>query len=214
MTRQLLCDACGHRNDETAVVCARCDHDLSYAEAVFSEGESAAMPPAAPAVAEVPHATTQTTGAFCTCAPASRVAGEAVCWACNLPYGALATPASELQPEVQAPRLRLPTSLELPGGVTVALGQGLVLGRDGASAAVAATGALSAMPGVSRVHAWLGLDSDCRLIVVDLGSRNGTWVGGTRLTTGIPQVIDEVSLPVTIHLGGRCQVSIRAGEVQ
>ena len=214
MTRRLLCEACGHRNDETAVVCSECGYDLSYAEAVFDGAESVVAPPpaSASAPAEPPVAPMRPASAFCDCTPGTRVSGEALCWACGLPYRAFSDPASAPQPRVTGPTPRAVILLEFPSGMVVGLGQGLILGRDVGSPVPSVTAALSSMPGVSRTHAWLGLDSSCRLTVVDLGSRNGTWLGGVQLTPGIPQVIDDANLPAAIHLGGRCRLSVSAGE--
>ena len=214
MTRLLVCDACTARNDETAVVCTACGHDLAYAEVVFKEAGSqgGANVPALPSPPPPPPPPRPVTadGAYCECAQTQRVAGARKCWACGLPYlDAAAGPVHVADPALQTCRT---TTVRLPGGVMMALGEGLLLGRDVASRSVEDSGALQTLPGLSRVHVWIGPDGAGQLAVIDLGSRNGTWVGATRLRPGIPFVVDNAALPTAIHLGGCCEISLHSGD--
>lgn len=222
MSRRLLCDACSHRNEETSLVCGSCGHDLSYAEAVYGDAIPHQTPPptqqpVAPTPAEGgaipverPAATPRSDGAVCNCSPASRVVGEQECWACGLRYPSVQYESQTPSDEVAALPSRSPSRLEFPNGQVVTIGQGLVLGREISSPP--ASGCLNTLPGVSRIHAWIGLDSAANLTVLDLGSRNGTWVSGSRLAIGIPRAIDSTSTRVELYLGGHCRLTLHSGD--
>lgn len=97
----------------------------------------------------------------------------------------------------------------LPNGVRKEIGTGVCLGRDLTHVGVETAAAFGTLMGVSRTHAWLCC-SGSGVIVVDLGSRNGTWLGSERLQPWKARFIDTTDLPVEIRLGARGLIQILA----
>jgi len=198
------CAYCTGLNEPTQMVCTSCGLDLTYAEEVYDSAAdpapasgSAADPPSAP---EFP----------CRCRAGQALPGTNRCLFCD---GRIEdrepAPAPPLRPRpVARPRI----TLEMAGGIRTALDAGLLIGRDPRAAHSALAAALAAFPGVSRLHAWIGQEEG-QIVLVDLGSRNGTWVNGTRLTPAMPHRITMEELPARLRLGGRCETSLIVEEM-
>ena len=70
-----------------------------------------------------------------------------------------------------------------------AFGRGITVGRTGNNDVVLDDGT------VSRFHAWFQRETDGRFILTDAGSKNGSYVGGVRLTPRRPSpVVDGARL--------------------
>lgn len=146
---------------------------------------------------------------YCDCDPTKRQSGTATaCWICDRPYRPEAVGQDEPQPTNEHAEGPVHAVAVMPGGLTVLLAQGLLLGREipGGDPVLAAV--LFGRPGVSRVHAWIG-HADNQITVLDLGSRNGTWVVGQRLQPGNPWRCATAALPVVVHLGGTFSMTIQ-----
>src|SRR5437763_5120106 len=81
-------------------------------------------------------------------------------------------------------------------GMSLVIDDELVIGRLAEGA-----GRLADDEEISRSHARLSVDSSGQCTVEDLGSTNGTWVNGMRITT--PQTLAEGD---TVELGGTTMV--------
>lgn len=66
-----------------------------------------------------------------------------------------------------------------------AFGRGITVGRTGNNDVVLDDGT------VSRFHAWFQRETDGRFILTDAGSKNGSFVGGVRLTPRRPSPIAD-----------------------
>jgi pSer/pThr/pTyr-binding forkhead associated (FHA) protein len=66
-----------------------------------------------------------------------------------------------------------------------AFGRGITVGRTGNNDVVLDDGT------VSRFHAWFQRETDGRYIVTDAGSKNGSFVGGVRLTPRRPSPVSD-----------------------
>jgi pSer/pThr/pTyr-binding forkhead associated (FHA) protein len=81
-------------------------------------------------------------------------------------------------------------------GMSLVIDNELVIGRLAEGA-----GRLADDEEISRSHARLSMDSSGQCMIEDLGSTNGTWVNGMRITT--PQTLSEGD---TVELGGTTMV--------
>lgn len=97
--------------------------------------------------------------------------------------------------------------LLLPGGVYASVVDGCLLGRGDDEAYHGIAAVLRPFLGVSRHHAWIGSISG-EVVVIDLGSRNGTWIENQRLTPWKPQVLDSKT-EVRIGLGSNATVVLQ-----
>ncbi|MGH6630126.1 MAG: FHA domain-containing protein, partial [Burkholderiales bacterium] len=105
-----------------------------------------------------------------------------------------ATPAAP--PAVAAPQpdsnvtYKLVATGGLLAGRTFTLGpRGLMIGRDPASCQV-----VLADDEISRTHAWVGFDSQERVVVRDRNSANGTYVNQVRIQERIMRPTDELEV--------------------
>ena len=208
------CIQCGHLNEPWEVMCVNCPSDLLQAQEVF---ESAAESPDVSANegrgsdAEsdpdptIGSASRNTEQPPCDC-PAPGGDSGATCFACGGLIGneQWASTASQSKSDASSQLLVM-----LPNGVRKELVAGVFLGRDLAHAGQQTASALGSLMGVSRSHAWL-CSSGNGVIVVDLGSRNGTWLGTERLQPWTSRFIDDTDLPVEIRLGARGLIQIMA----
>ena len=211
---RLRCLSCGALNSPVAPACDPCGEDLRYAEKVYiDKTEEPSTPPPKrpePVQSRSPGSEIDEPPTYCDCDPAKRPSGTATaCWLCDRPYRPEATfRPNDPQPENERAEDPVHVVAVLPGGLTVSLAPGLLLGREipGADPALAAT--LFGRPGVSRVHAWIG-HADNQITVLDLGSRNGTWIAGERLQPGNPWRCATAALPVVVYLGGTFSMTIQ-----
>ena len=136
----------------------------------------------------------------CECeAPEQSSTRPGYCWLCgdSLRPGTVAetartlTHAATVASSAAKPSMtsRMNTAvLQWSTGAQVGIAAGLLVGREVPCASLALGRAMQDCATLSRVHAWLAW-SDAGLTVVDLASRNGTWVDGERLLPGLPKVI-------------------------
>ena len=96
-----------------------------------------------------------------------------------------------------------------PGGSCLEIRDGLIVGRDCHASVPALQTTMAGAPGVSRVHAWIGIDGE-DVLILDLGSRNGTRVGDQQLMRGVLHRAASGSLPLCIHLGTRFEITLQS----
>ena len=215
-TMRLRCIACPTLNGPEATVCKQCGSDLRHAEKVYEE---TVEPPPVVLPEQSDTAPTQgagsdveATSAYCACDPITRRGVAAtVCFICDLPYKPEPEPTvgpGILQGRGDLTQDPVNAVAVMPEGLATPIAQGLLLGREvpGADRALAAV--LSGRFGVSRVHTWIGC-IDNQITILDLGSRNGTWVAGQRLQPGSPWHCAAAALPVVVYLGGTFSMTIQ-----
>jgi hypothetical protein len=210
---KLRCLACETLNEPGAPECVRaeCGADLRYADKVHAPDDDLSGPAAggvgAALDAELHHGQEP---AYCDCDPAKRSASTATtCFICDRLYRPQPPESAAPQPPVERQEGRPETAvIVLSGGIAVAIRQGLLLGREVHGLDSHAAAALRSHAGISRVHAWIARERDS-ITVLDLGSRNGTWVAGRRLGPGDPWRCTLASLPVLVHLGGTASMVIQ-----
>ncbi len=220
------CIQCGHLNDTHAVTCAECSSDLLQAQEVF---EQAIQDPDASSdwgkTSDTDSRRGPTTGSTdrvteqlpCDC-PIPGGDPGATCFACGgtvLSKEQAAAPCDSYD-DYDAPHAFFANaaavpriSIRFPNAMRKEIGEGIFLGRDVAQAGAETATALGTLMGISRSHAWLCCSGN-GVIVVDLGSRNGTWLGSERLQPWKSRFIDATDLPVEIRLGARGLIQIMA----
>lgn len=208
------CVQCEHLNEPDAVVCAKCSSDLLQAQEVFEQAIHDTD-----ASSDTEKAPDNNFQRGTTAGSADRVTEQLPC-DCPIPGGAPGTTCfacgglitSEQRASInQRPRSESTSqvSIMLPSGVRKEVGTGICLGRDPTRAGVEAAAPLRTLMGISRSHAWLCC-SGSGVIVVDLGSRNGTWLGRERLQPWKSRFIAATDLPVEICLGAHGLIQIMA----
>lgn len=195
---------------------AACTGPLTYAEELYAAEEDvvagvltgeAAAATAEPADADGPALGTESSEeGVCECMtpePSSSRSGH--CWVCgdrlrpdtvteNVPPVAHPETGPSVAPNPTPASRRKVAVLQWPTGAQVGIAAGLLVGREVPCTSLALGRAMQDCATLSRVHAWLGW-SDAGLTVVDLASRNGTWVDGKRLPPGLPRVILAKRMP-------------------
>lgn len=204
MSRSLRCLNCRAQNDAAREWCTECGDTLAFAEPVAAEPAEQAREPSVSPPAAVRSAVAGSRGPYCECDPARRSAGRASCFICDRPYLPEAVPARAASAECRV-------AVVLPEDEVIEVGAGLLLGREVDSAHPALARAIAGRTGVSRVHAWIGCH-DGEVTVLDLGSRNGTWIAGHRQPAGMPWRCADESLPASIYLGGSFHLTLRREE--
>ncbi len=213
-TMKKQCIQCGHLNEPHAVMCANCPSDLLQAQEVFEQ--SIQDPDASTGTGKASD--TDSRGGLAT-GPTDRVTEQLPC-DCPVPGGDPGTTCfacdgliASGQRTSSNPQTGSETANRLSvifaNGAHKEIGAGVFLGRDLAHAGVETASALGTLMGVSRTHAWLCC-SGSGVIVVDLGSRNGTWLGSERLLPWKSRFVDATDLPVEIRLGARGLIQIMA----
>jgi hypothetical protein len=175
----------GHRNYDDVNVCSECSGDL---QAAPIEWEVPDMP-VAPALPE--------DGEFRSVAPllpAVTSGGESV-------------DEEACKPVSDAP---FSVSVRVPGYADLVVGEGLLIGRDEMAVPAALAAALRGFRGVSKRHVWFVSTGD-GVLVVDQGSKNGTWVGRVKLQPYRAHRVDRGELPMAIWLGSKLELTLRFG---
>lgn len=220
----------GHLSEASAMLCKTCGFDLKYAEELFVEAEpgtpvagpsagdsssgysvkSSASLPAGPAASDdaLRHGRANISeGDRCICKfPEEH---EGACRYCGKRVSTVRVVESHSDREGRLPD-RAGAQLVLPGLSPVTLQSGLLLGRDSAAARIDVALALAPFRGVSRRHLWMGVDAE-GVLLVDLGSRNGTWVNGSRLEPFRLRRVPFAALPLTVRLGGALVATVFVG---
>jgi len=144
-------------------------------------------------------------GAICQCKYPQFKPGADICFACDKPIGNRSIQSSEgaLIAAAASHRLKL---LGI-GDCAISVGQGLLIGRDQIYANSQIAASLAGYSGVSRRHLWIGRIND-DVVLLDLGSKNGTWQGKERLVPFIPMRAPAASLPLDIWIGGKLKITI------
>lgn len=208
------CIQCGHLNEPHAVMCAQCPSDLLQAQEVFeqrvqdpdsSNDTSKASDNSSRRGPTMESADRVTEQLPCDC-PIPGGDPGATCFACG---GLVASEQRASSNPQTGSESAHQLSAMLPNGIRQEIGVGLFLGRDLARASAETASALGPLMGISRSHAWLCCSGN-GVIVVDLGSRNGTWLGSECLQPWKSRFIDATDLPVEIRLGARGLLQIMA----
>ena len=211
-----------------ASLCGNCNADLTYAEEVPDRSE--AQPESAPG--------TRPNNRACDC-PVKRAAPGEECPGCGgtVPEMAASTssatnadaptgPGRAERPTAAPPRAGRAEAdrsgrdsdrdashaqnhrsirLQMPGGILKPVADSMLPGRETAS--------LAAIPhnyqGVSRRHLWTYV-ADREVILLDLGSRNGTWLGEVRLSPWTANRLPYERLPQTVRLGASLVIVIES----
>ncbi len=205
---------CAARNLAAALRCVVCGTSLrtvavKYAVADASSGADAvSSPPEGAHQSAMNPGGMAETGALPRCTCKSPNPAERVCSACGglIDAAALAVSESRCEPREQLAREGCP-KLRIAGIADIGIGNGVLLGRDALAVQPELARALAGFRGVSARHAWFGVTSR-GVIVLDMGSRNGTWLKGQRLIPFAAHNVVWVDLPCTVWLGGKLPVRI------
>jgi hypothetical protein len=198
------CIQCGHLNEPHYLRCANCPGDLLHATEVYEPPPEPLGDPAQDLSVEPDSSIPLTEQLPCDCPSPGGEPGE-ICFGC----GGLVLPRQDATTPPDQSKLEFGMTVRLPNGTTKRIGPGVLLGRNPEQVVSEVASALFPLKGISRSHVWL-CDSAHGLIVVDLGSRNGTWLHGERLLPWKSHLIDAKKLPVELRLGlsGFLQISM------
>lgn len=99
----------------------------------------------------------------------------------------------------------------MPDGHRIPVRDGIALGRGTEEqVGVDITARLAPHKGVSRLHAWVGQQDDA-VLVLDLGSRNGTWIDGLKLDPFKLKRFEPKAFPLRVRLGAHVAVVVMEG---
>lgn len=187
---KLRCPDCDTLNDDARQTCIEpdCGASLRFAEQI-EEPRVSADEAAHDAIASNQHPE-----AFCECKYSDPDPVSGICQGCDAPVKLQPAPAEE------AP---IRARLVLPDGSALNLVSGVTVGRNAAET----RNALLCYDGVSRTHLWLAQQGD-ELLVIDLGSRNGTWIGNQRLLPHALHRYPLAGLFLHIRLGHKAQLQV------
>jgi hypothetical protein len=172
-----LCDVCGHLSPVTEVRC-QCGASLRYAKETYA--------------AETASSTAAGTERGTSCAHPNLTEAGGECFAC----GETIEPSRQNRGTAAGPAVVL-----YLGDLPVEIGAGIVLGRKSNDVGAALRQAIEGRRGVSRLHAWFGQVGE------DLGSTNGTWARGERLTPHRMYRFRLSAMPVSITLGQNTELT-------
>ena len=205
----------GHHNPLTAMECVACDSrslEIVY-PASADEGRVPCMPRRSPAHDGPASAGMRTPSSGgeetspCECPKPDRT--KPICPACG------GVVVREPSPPPAEPRFDSPSaslfrpSVRLQNLPALLIGSGISIGRAVPEMPSPVANTLREFRGVSRLHAWIGCNEDS-VLIVDRGSKNGTWIDGRRLTAHQYHSIPRAELPRTIWLGGKLVLNIEA----
>lgn len=213
IVEKLECSNCGYRNDmfRRRQGCAECTASLTDAKIV----DEAPPQTESPEPEDEPSPSSKdgsiSAESRCTCAtPISTPENPHLCQYCDGLIVTAQRETAEFAGEKRAVAAQV--TLAISGVCEIAVGVGMVVGRERTEMVPRKLmDLLSNAAGVSRKHAWFGSDEDY-LYIVDLGSRNGTWVDYERLTPLALHRYSRDSLPAEVHLGGKVAFYVRCGE--
>ena len=225
----------GHLNDASNIRCQECGASLKCAQEVPDDFEELAPNvdyPESPAGADMtgipsqpPGPVGSTTTGMAGNGNPQAVTGESylciypdpdpatgMCKSCDKPVAS--HPVAEVplgEVPTNAPKTPPPLFLVLPDGYRVPIMEGVAIGRGAQYASVEMATRLSLYKGVSRLHAWMGQEGDA-LLLLDLGSRNGTWVNAMHLKPFSVTRLMLNTMPVKVRLGANLTLSLVAGD--
>ncbi len=197
----------GHRSDLSQAVCAVCNADLNNISPTYGPPDPPSSPVSKTGESKrvAPHPDSEVS--FCDCSSPKVADGANICGACggyvrpNAPEST--TPASDRENE-RRPKVYL----ELPGGHRIQLGsEGVLVGRDPTVAGASIVETLRPYRGVSGRHLCLAMDQDA-VVLIDLGSRNGTWTVTQKLGPYTPHRIPVSDLSCPIWLGAKAILNL------
>lgn len=225
----------GHLNDASKIRCQKCGSSLKCAQEVSDDFEEPAPngdPPEVSAGVDITDKPNQTPGPVestppgmvgnanpqptkdksCTCKYPDPDPATGICRACDFPI-ASPTEAGLHQGEVPTDAARTPSPLFLilPDGFRVPIKDGVPIGRRAEYAGVEIATRLSRYKGVSRLHAWMGQEDDA-VLLLDLGSRNGTWIDAIRLKPFSVTRLMLSTMPVQVRLGANLTLNLVEGD--
>ena len=207
----------GHLNDLTAFRCPTCNISLRYAQEVPDDYKNPDLPEPSESteMSEMPNRTPEPIGGAptgnsgndtpvlsrdesCACRYPDPDPATAICQACDLPVTSPTEPnvRREATP-IEANKTPKALFLILPDGYRIPIRAGVPIGRRAEYVGGEVATRLNRYKGVSRLHAWMGQEDDA-VLLLDLGSRNGTWIDAVRLKPfSMTRVILSLSL---IHI--------------
>jgi pSer/pThr/pTyr-binding forkhead associated (FHA) protein len=86
----------------------------------------------------------------------------------------------------------------------------MVIGRGSQFADSEMARYLAPFMGVSRSHLWIGRDDDA-VLLLDLGSKNGTWTNTGRVLPFTLKRLKQDQLPAQIRLGANLVLELTGG---
>ncbi len=218
---KLICPICAHPNPLGTMMCVECSADLTYA----FEGPDQIDEPVGAIDTETtaeaePAPNLEDSETTCSCAFPDGNVGETH-FACGGRIAASALPPRQTRPSTTPRQTNPPTPshqnrhsvdarLLLPGGVYFPIGQGCLLGRGTGEAVTGIQALLKPYSGISRQHAWIGY-VDGPLLLIDLDSHNGTWIGEDRLQAWRAHVLPNDVSRIDIGLGATFVLTIERG---
>lgn len=226
--------SCGVVNDEIARRCIACDQSLRYAEEIpddFVETNSVSAPgagaldgiaddsssateslPTPPTTqVERPSGDISKSAETCLCQYPDPNPETGICEACDHPVQATrAVGCADAISQPTATPANWAPSLVLPNGHRVAISSGMVIGRVAQFAGSEMARYLAPFKGVSRTHLWIGRDDDA-VLLLDLGSRNGTWINTGRVLPFTLKRLKQDELPAQIRLGANLIFELTVG---
>lgn len=207
MTELLKCGVCGLLNPtgpSASESCEGCASSLAGAELVSAETTGDESDPATQAP-DHHAADPEDSAEYCKCLFLA-LAGH-ICRNCGLP--GTGTGASGPSPigETAEPRDGATYRALYGGEGSVAIDRGLLIGRGYMGVPPDFAEWLSSRMGVSRRHCLLQAGPR-GFTVVDLGSTNGTTVGGIPIPAGVNHSVSADRFPLTIGLGHHASLRI------
>ena len=210
MTLKKRC-SCGCLNDRDRLFCSDCGSSLVQAQEVEDEelldGEAARVPAERDGRPREQDGTLEPGSSYeCECLESVPDADGRQCCRCG---GAINRHENFQKADPSGAEPLPLTSTSYPvarvSGRSFDLSDGLLLGRRTDCRALKAL--LVGYRGVSRHHAWLMAMAD-QLLILDLESRNGTWINGRRLKPFEVLSLTKEDLPVRLYLGASLPVDV------
>ena len=215
-----VCPSCHHQNNPARPSCSECGQSLRHAKTEYlsAKDETSAVPqpndgreqpkPDCPDPAEPSSMANRagTSGQLCSCpSPLPSVECPAVCDRCgnNIDSGN-STKSATISGGANQQEVII-------NGLEIDITEGVVLGRDPVAGDPMIGGIIANHTGVSRRHLWMMGTGD-ELLLLDLGSRNGTWLAEERLIPFKLRRISTRKLPVFMWLGGKIRLRIESGK--
>ncbi len=216
MERRKQC-SCGHLNDFARQACEQCGRSLRRAPTVWSSddpppdpADSARNGRPGPAIEEAlgPERDSGIASTpACRCAsPLEDGANPGFCARCDGQILNDDSPQSASRAK-DGPAAEIATPRLWIGEADFPLSEGLIVGRDKTVVSARMAHAVVRYPGVSRRHLWAMTTGD-ELLLLDLGSKNGSWLDGKRLPPLVAERIQLDALPLTLRLGANLEVRI------
>jgi hypothetical protein len=182
-----LCPSCGHENPIHLITCQQCPADLTE------------VAPTVPEPVEDLHDSRRTVppGQGSDELPEFLQEQES-----HIPFDEGFVAVTQASTDIRV-------FLSLPSSERIDTGDGTIIGRGARGVIESLASEFETYRQVSRAHAWVGRVGNT-VVLVDLGSKNGTFVDNIRLPPGEALITQIHDLPITIRLGKQISVSVDA----